>query len=48
MAMKKEELQAWLESLPNGCEIGVDDGGLTLQVVDHDAYCEVGGLPEEE
>ena len=29
--------------------VGVDDGGLCLQVVDDSgSYCEIGGLPEEE
>lgn len=49
MAMKVSELKNWLSTLPNKAEVGIDEGGLQLQVVgNEDVYVEVGGLPEEE
>jgi DNA-directed RNA polymerase subunit RPC12/RpoP len=45
------QLMEWLESLPQGADVGVDEGGLCLRaVVDSevtDAYFELGGIPEE-
>ncbi len=49
MAMSKSEILEWLNGLEGDPEIGVDEGGLILLVVGNDeAYCEIGGLPEEE
>jgi hypothetical protein len=49
MAMRKEEVEAWLKTIPPETWIAIDDGGLSLVVVDNqDVYIEVGGLPEEE
>jgi len=49
MAMLKQDLKKWINSIPDNSEIGIDDGGLTLQVVNHpEIYLEVGGIPEEE
>ena len=44
----KRELVAWLELLPDDAEIGIDDGGLILQMDKSAEYLEVGGLPEAE
>jgi outer membrane biogenesis lipoprotein LolB len=48
MAMPIKELKEWLEGLPADAEVGVDEGGLCLLVVDdeNDRSCEVGGLPD--
>jgi hypothetical protein len=47
MAITVKELREWLDAIPQDALIGVDDGGLTLQVADDaNAYIEVGGLPE--
>jgi hypothetical protein len=46
--MAKREIASWLESLPDDAEIGIDDGGLALQVHKSDECLEVGGLPEAE
>lgn len=48
MAVSKKELQRWVNTLPDNAQVGIDEGGLTLQVVDDkDTYYEVGGLPEK-
>lgn len=40
------EIQEWLATLPKSSEVGVDDGGLCLRVVnDESIYLEIGGLP---
>ncbi len=44
--MKKRELTDWLDTLPEEAQIGIDDGGLCLQVLGSDEYLEIGGLPE--
>jgi hypothetical protein len=46
------EVKRWLETLAPGSSIGIDEGGLTLREVTAqnemtEAYCEVGGIPEE-
>ena len=52
MAMKATEVRKWLDALienDKDVEVGVDEGGLCLRVVDDEEdkeYCEVGGLPE--
>lgn len=43
--MAKEDIAAWLETLPPDTGVGVDDGGLTL-VAANGAYLEVGGVEE--
>ena len=52
MSVTKRELLDWLGTLADDQEIGIDDGGLTLQALDSPdgdaAYLEVGGLPEED
>ena len=49
MAMPVSEIREWLDTLNDDDQVGVDDGGLCLQVVDDSAsYCEIGGIPEEE
>ena len=47
-----KDLIDWLKTLPKGSEVGIDEDGLTLRVVDDncvvsDAYFEIGGIPEE-
>lgn len=47
MAMSVGEIKEWLDTLDDEDEVGVDEGGLCLLVVDKpDTYCEIGGLPE--
>lgn len=45
------KISEWLESLPYGSSVGVDEGGLCLRAVVGGeviaAYYEIGGLPEE-
>ena len=48
MSITKQELQDWLATLPEGAEVAVDEGGLTLVEVGQDAYVEVGGIPDGE
>jgi hypothetical protein len=45
----RDELRSWLDTLPPGSQVAVDDGGLTLELVgsDGEVYIEVGGLPVE-
>jgi len=46
MSIPVSELRRWLETIPNDEEVGIDDDGLSLQVVgDSQTYLEVGGLP---
>ncbi len=50
--MDKLDVIAWLVSLPDGVQIGIDDGGLTLQTFgDYKGptfYLEIGGIPEDD
>jgi len=50
MSVTKAELIAWLDTLADDQEIGVDEGGLTLQAMESPdgtaAYLEIGGMPE--
>jgi hypothetical protein len=49
MAMPVRKIREWLDSLRDDQEVGVDEGGLCLEVVDApEEYLEVGGLPEDE
>lgn len=45
--MKAAELKQWLESLPEGAEVAIDEGGMTLFMLDAQEriYIEVGGAP---
>jgi len=48
MAISALELKRWINSIPNSTSIGIDDGGLILQVSGNPkVYLEVGGLPED-
>jgi hypothetical protein len=51
--ISNRELKAWLNRLPDDAMIGVDDGGLNLEMVSPKEesfidYIEVGGIPVEE
>jgi len=49
MAVTVKELKEWLNELPDEAEVGMDDGGLIMCVLDsEDVYIEIGGLPEIE
>lgn len=49
MAISAKELKQWINSLPDGTSVGIDEGGLILQVSGNpEVYLEVGGLPEEK
>ena len=50
--VNKAELLAWVETLDDDSCIGIDEGGLCLREVLPDnsmgeAYCEIGGIPED-
>ena len=46
MATKVRDLRAWLNGLDGDASVGIDDGGLALQVLgDEENYYEVGGIP---
>lgn len=52
MAENVKELQRWLKTLRPTDLVGIDEGGLTLIVLDNGgietgAYYEIGGLPEK-
>jgi|WetSurMetagenome_2_1015567.scaffolds.fasta_scaffold194501_3 hypothetical protein len=48
MSIEKQVLRRWIESISDNQEIAIDDGGLTLIVVDNPKiYLEVGGIPED-
>lgn len=49
MSATVKELRDWLNTLDHDDVIGIDDGGLTIQVVDYDdapAHFELGGVPD--
>ena len=52
MSVTKFELKKWLDTLADDQEVGIDEGGLSLQAPESPdgaaAYLEVGGLPEDE
>lgn len=49
MAMTVREIKEWLNTLQDDDLVGVDEGGLCLELVgDPESYCEIGGIPEEE
>ena len=52
MAMSKQDVLRWLETLPEYAEVAIDDDGFTLVELTPSgqlgkAYLEVGGLPED-
>lgn len=51
--MDKAEVQRWLDTIPDGSSIAIDEGGLSIVEVDAsgeqtDAYLEIGMTPSEE
>jgi hypothetical protein len=49
MAMSVAEIREWLDTLNENDLVGVDEGGLCLEVVDNPGvYLEIGGIPEGE
>ena len=49
----KNELKAWLNTLPDDSSVAIDDGGLTLVEIDSSTeetgnYIEIGGTPVED
>ena len=49
MAVTIKELREWLDTFEDENMVGVEEGGLTLEVVGlPQAYFEIGGVPEEE
>ena len=48
MAMQVTEIREWLNALNDGDYVGVNDGGLCLEVDGNkEIYLEIGGIPEE-
>lgn len=46
MAESKEEIMQWLESLPDGCRVGITEGGLGLLALTPEKHAyEIGGVP---
>jgi hypothetical protein len=43
--MSATEIRAWLDTLPDNADVGIDDGGSALQAHEQDAYLEIGGMP---
>lgn len=48
MVMTARDIRAWIETVPDDAEVGINDDGMCLEVVGSDAYLEVGGLPLPE
>lgn len=50
MSITRKALIQWLSSLPyDNSEVGIDEGGLTIQLTDDPTvYLEVGGIPTTE
>ena len=47
MSASVEEIKRWLDTLEPGQEVGIDDGGLCLRVVDDPGpYYEIGEMPD--
>jgi hypothetical protein len=42
-----KNLKEWLINVNDSDFIGIDDGGLSLQIFGKEAYYEIGGLPNE-
>jgi len=49
MAMNTEDVREWL-CARKGCNqtVAIDEGGLTLVIVETGKYLEIGGTPEDE
>jgi len=46
MAIAIEHLKRWLNTLPRGGTVSIDEGGLTIVCIEEEgAYIEVGGDP---
>ena len=44
MAISKEELQNWLSTIPDNSQVGIDEGGICIEMVDNsNIYLEIGG-----
>ena len=49
MAMLKEDLAVWLDTLPSDAVVFIEEGGLTLACLkDPSRWVEIGGEPEED
>ena len=49
MATPVNDLIRWLNTLPKDAQVGIDDGGLALEVVnDPSTYLEIGGIPNPD
>jgi len=48
MSMHRDDILDWLMDLPEDAEVGIDEGGLTLIVIEHDAHLEIGGIEKEK
>lgn len=46
--MDAKQIREWVATLPDDAKIGVDDGGLCIQVLGSDEYLEIGGMPLAE
>jgi hypothetical protein len=46
--MNMKDVRDWLNTLPEDAVIGIDEGGLSLQMLGGEEYLELGGLPEDE
>lgn len=51
--MNKAEVRRWLDTIPDGSSIAIDEGGLSIVEIDAsgeqtDAYLEIGMTPAEE
>lgn len=46
--MPVSEIKTWLDTLPPGASVGVDEGGLAITTPDGENYLEIGGIPEDE
>lgn len=49
--MNRYEVMAWLDKLPAGSDVAIDDGGIAMVALVNgeiiDQYLEIGGVPEE-
>src|SRR5262245_8971437 len=46
--MSKKTIVDWLRTVPDDADIAIDEGGLTLVVVNDEGWLEVGGMPDED
>ncbi len=42
--MKAKEIKEWLNTIDENTEVGIDDSGLCLRVVNESTYLEIGGI----